>query len=193
MEDIRTKKASLRASYLSKRRNMDKDRKKELDDSVCQKILESNTFKNGEIVLSYMPKTEEIDIRPVLEEALRQGKRVAFPLCDPTRREMSFHFVDSLDMLKPGHFGLLEPDENYEKYDCSSKQNAICIIPGIVFDKKGYRIGYGGGYYDRYLSKFKGMKLGIVYYDSIINMVPRSKFDFSVDVLISERGIYAKR
>lgn len=73
------------------------------------------------------------------------------------------------------------------------RKNVICIIPGIVYDKKGYRIGYGGGYYDRYLSSFKGTKVGVAYTDFIANSVPHGRFDLAVDVLITERGIYAKK
>ena len=193
MEEIRTKKANIRATYLEKRRNLNEEQKNELDSLVCKRILDSSTFKSGDIILSYMPKKEEINIVPVLKEAMKQGKRIAFPLCNPENHTMSFHFVDDLKQLKPGHYGLYEPSKDLEEYDINSTEKTICIIPGIVYDKKGYRIGYGGGYYDRYLQSFKGMKLGITYYDCIVNLVPRSRFDFSVDVLITERGVYAKR
>ena len=73
------------------------------------------------------------------------------------------------------------------------RKTSSAFIPGIVYDKKGYRIGYGGGYYDRYLSSFKGTKVGVAYTDFIANSVPHGRFDLAVDVLITERGIYAKK
>ena len=67
------------------------------------------------------------------------------------------------------------------------------IKKDIEFDKDNYRLGYGGGYYDRYLSSFKGTTIGLAYYDFILKSVPKGRFDFAVDVLLSERGIYAKK
>lgn len=181
--------------YIAKRREMPSEEKEKLDNCICEKICASATYRYADIILAYMPKEDEIDIKPVLEKALKDNKKVGFPICEPNNKKMEFHFVKSLDELKQGYYGILEPDENNEaySYENSVKSNVVCIVPAIVYDKKGYRVGYGGGYYDRYLSSFKGTTLGLAYYDFILKSVPKGRFDFAVDVLLSERGIYAKK
>jgi 5-formyltetrahydrofolate cyclo-ligase len=88
----------------------------------------------------------------------------------------------------------MEPDAALPAFtpETAESQNVVCIVPAVVFDKKGFRIGYGGGYYDRYLAGFRGTKIGFAYRDFIVNSVPHGRFDLTVDVMITERGLYAK-
>jgi 5-formyltetrahydrofolate cyclo-ligase len=88
----------------------------------------------------------------------------------------------------------MEPDASLPAFtpETAESANVVCIVPAVVFDKKGYRIGYGGGYYDRYLAGFRGTKIGFAYRDFIVNSVPHGRFDLTVDVMITERGLYAK-
>lgn len=195
MYEIRKHKSEIREYYINKRRELPDEVKQEKDNKLCSNLLASATYRYAEVLLLYMPKADEVDIRPFAEGALKGGKRVAFPRCNPEDRSMVFHFVSSLSELTESTYGLLEPPAENEAFDPAEceKVNAICVVPGIVYDKRGYRIGYGGGYYDRYLSSFLGTKVGIAYYDFIANDVPHGRFDLAVDVLISERGIYAKK
>ncbi len=181
--------------YIEKRRSMPSEDKKRIDNEICEKMISSVTYRYADVILAYMPKEDEIDITPVLQKALDDKKKLAFPVCEPETRKMTFHFVDSLSDLQESTYGIKEPspDKEMYTYDKYVKSSVVCVVPAIVYDKKGYRIGYGGGYYDRYLSSFKGTTLGIAYYDFILKLVPRGRFDFAVDVLLSERGIYAKK
>ena len=157
-------------------------------------MLGSATFRYADIILMYYPKPDEIDIRPVAEAALAAGKKIAFPRCNPADHTMVFHYVSSLDELLPGSYNLMEPAESLPAFtpELAEKCNVACIVPAVVFDKKGFRIGYGGGYYDRYLAGFRGTKVGFAYRDFIVNSVPHGRFDLTVDVMITERGLYAK-
>lgn len=195
MYEIRKHKSEIREFYINKRKTLDEAVKAEKDAKVCASVLASATYRYSDILLMYMPKEDEINIAPVAEAALKAGKRVAFPCCNPDDRSMEYRFVLSLDELKPSVMGLYEPIDStdiFDKSECEN-HNVVCIIPGIVYDKKGYRIGYGGGYYDRYLSSFYGTKVGVAHTDFITNSVPHGKFDLAVDVLMTERGIYAKK
>lgn len=195
MIEIRKQKTKIRESYIEKRRSLSIEEKKDLDNQVCERVIASSTYKNANVILAYMPKEDELDITSVLEKALLDGKKLALPNCDPETKNMDFYFVNSLSELSEGHYSILEPNTDNEMYDYENykDKNIICIVPAIVYDRKGFRIGYGGGYYDRYLSTFKGLKVGVAYFNHIISEVPKGKFDFAVDVLISERGVYAKR
>jgi 5-formyltetrahydrofolate cyclo-ligase len=142
----------------------------------------------------FYPKDDEIDIRPIAEAALAAGKKIAFPRCNPEDHSMVFYFVNSFDDLEPGSYNIMEPSETLPVFDKAMAEtaNVVCIVPAVVFDKKGFRIGYGGGYYDRYLSGFRGTKVGMAYRDFIVNSVPHGRFDLTVDVMMNERGLYAK-
>ena len=105
-------------------------------------------------------------------------------------REMSHCIVQSLDELKTGAYGILEPPEDAPVYEPEKDTGAaVCFVPGLVYDKAGYRLGYGKGFYDRYLSAFSGCTIGVVYSDYILPVVPRGRFDVSVDILLTEKGV----
>jgi 5-formyltetrahydrofolate cyclo-ligase len=195
MTDLKKGKSDIREEYRKKRRDPDPEVKQKLDEQLCEKIINSQTYKSAEVVLTYIPKTEEVNIIKVAETALKDGKKLACPKCDTKSRTMVFKYIDSFDQLEDSVFGLREPVSGCEVFvqDNVIDNKVICVVPAIVFDKKGFRIGYGGGYYDRYLSTFHGIKVGVSYYDFIVNEAPHGKFDFAVDVLITERGIYAKK
>lgn len=195
MYEIRKHKSEIREYYINKRRNIDEGEKAERDAKVSANFIASATFRFCDVLLLYMPKADEIDITPIALAALEAGKRVAFPCCNPDDRSMIFRYVSSLDELTESVLGISEPSPDCEAFDKTSCENAnvVVVVPGIVYDKKGFRIGYGGGYYDRYLSSFAGTKVGVAYTDFIANAVPHGRFDLAVDVLMTERGIYAKK
>lgn len=195
MYEIRKHKSEIREYYIGKRRALEEDYKKEHDNKICTSIISSVTFRYAKVILMYLPKADEIDITPVAKAALETGKKVAFPRCNPEDKTMKFHFVDTLDDFEPGSYGMPEPCESLPVFEPEESENtdAICIVPAVVYDRQGFRIGYGGGYYDRYLSSFHGTKVGVTYYDFIANTVPHGRFDFAVDVIMTERGVYGKK
>lgn len=195
MYEIRKHKSEIREYYINKRRETEESVKSEKDARVSSNMIASATYRYADVLLLYMPRADEVDITPIAKAALEAGKRVAFPRCNPDDRSMVFYYVDSLDDFELSTYGLMEPPASFEAFDPADceKHNVICIVPGIVYDRKGYRIGYGGGYYDRYLSAFAGTKVGVAYSDFIANSVPHGRFDLAVDVLMTERGIYAKK
>ena len=194
MYEIRKHKTEIREYYLAKRRGLEDAERAEKNEKICKNMLGSATFRYADIILMYYPKPDEIDIRPVAEAARAAGKKIAFPRCNPADHTMVFHYVSSLDELLPGSYNLMEPAESLPAFtpELAEKCNVACIVPAVVFDKKGFRIGYGGGYYDRYLAGFRGTKVGFAYRDFIVNSVPHGRFDLTVDVMITERGLYAK-
>lgn len=184
----------MRNSYMEKRAAIPAEERAKKNEAVCKSVLSSATYRFADTLLLYYPREDEVDVLPIARAALEAGKRVAFPRCHPEDKSMEFHFVSSLDGFHKGEYDIMEPNESNGIYDKSNspRDNCICIVPAVVYDKKGYRIGYGGGYYDRYLSGFRGTVVGIAYRDFIIPNVPHGRFDLAVDVLISEGGIYAK-
>ena len=102
---------------------------------------------------------------------------------------MVYHYVTDLDQLIPGKYGIMEPKEELPIYAPQLIMHAVCVLPAMVYDKEGYRLGYGKGYYDRFLSSFKGTKAGLIYSDFVIDKIPRGRFDLRSDIIITEKGV----
>ena len=187
MSEIRTQKIDLRTKYRCLRRELDKNLRAKMDAKICETIISLASFRYCDTILTYSPLDDEINVNPVAEEALRRGKTVAFPVTEK-RGIMKFHTVKSLDELTLSAGGIKEPPASNPVCD-GKTANALCIVPAFLFDPEGYRLGYGGGYYDRYLADFSGNKIGVVYSDFILPRLPRGRFDISVDLLVSEKGV----
>lgn len=190
MNSIRKIKDEIRAEYSARRASMDPAEKKRRDDAICRAATALASFRYAEYVLLYAATENEIQIQAIAEEALARGKKIAFPRCDKESHTMQYHLVSSLDELAQDSYGILEPPQENPIYDPENDLgSAVCFVPGLVYDKAGYRLGYGKGFYDRYLSHFSGCTLGVVYSDYILPTVPRGRFDVSVDILLTEKGV----
>ena len=187
MYEIKKEKDALREEYGKRRREIAPEKKKAMDEKINLAATALVSFSHAETVLLYAPLADEIDIRIIAETAWARGKEVAFPLCDPETRNMTYHVVRSLDELKEGTYGIMEPSAEAPLFD--EGRPAVCFVPALLFDRAGYRVGYGKGYYDRFLHRFGGSKIGLVYADFILDRVPRGKFDLAVDLLICENGV----
>ena len=190
MNMIKKEKDDIRHDYIARRKTMDKDERKKRDESICKTAQGLVSFKYAEYVLLYAATEDEIDVYDIARAAWKNGKTVAFPRCDKKTHTMKYHIVTSLDELSPDSYGIMEPGENMPVYEPDSQTgSSVCFVPGLVYDKAGYRLGYGKGFYDRYLSEFAGCMIGVVYSDYIVPAVPRGRFDISVDILLTEKGV----
>lgn len=185
--EIRKEKNEIRKIYLQKRAAITEEQRRRWDEKMCAIVVALASFRFADTVLMYAPTNGEPDVMPIAREALRRGKQVAFPRCKIFEHTMSYHLVRSLDELKPGAYHISEPPAHAPKYEGGDR--AICLIPGLVFDNAGYRLGYGKGYYDRFLPGFSGVTVGIVYSDFICERVPRGRYDLSVEILVTEKGV----
>ena len=159
------------------------------DAAICRAALELVSFRHANVVLLYAPIGAEIDVMPIAEAALARGKQVAFPRCNVAERTMQFHIVSDPAALSPGAYGIREPDPQAPVFAAAPGENAVCFVPGLVYDKSGYRLGYGGGYYDRFLAAFPGGKVGVIYSDFILPVLPRGYFDARMDILLTEKNV----
>lgn len=189
MYEIRKIKNDIREKYKAIRASIPPDKKVLMDERICNTFLSLATYRYSSILLMYSPKGSEVNVMPIAKKALEDGKKVAFPRCIAGTHDMHYHFITSLDQLERGSYGLLEPSEDLPKYNREDNTPTACIIPAIVYDKAGYRIGYGKGFYDRYLGSFTGSKVGMVYSDCITDKLPRGRFDLCVDFMVTEKGI----
>lgn len=175
-----------RRRYREQRRSIDSDTRILLDRSLCENTIALPSFREADTVLAFYPVSGEPNILPILERAAQMGKKLAFPVCDPRNATMTFRLA-SIAELSPSTYGIPEPPQNAPVVTDFS--NCFCIVPGIVFDQNGFRIGYGKGYYDRFLEHFRGVTAGLVYHELLVDSLPHEPTDINVSIIITERGV----
>ena len=172
----------LRDFFTEQRRELcaDNDRKNALDAEIQTRLLISPEYRSASAVLLYMARPFEIACSMILYAALANHKTVALPVCLEGHR-MEFRRIRSLRDVAPGKYGILEPT-----FDCEiviPDESALCVCPALACDMRGYRLGFGGGYYDRFLSSFTGVKAALCYSDSLIPRIEADEFDVKMDVI----------
>lgn len=185
MKNITAQKNQLREIYRQVRSNIN-----EQDRALCNKKIAENLFsldlyKKSDIIYSYVSAKGEVDTLKIISTAIKDGKKVAVPKCVKNTCLIEFYFIKSLKDLEKGAFNILEPNPNRCEKAMDFSQG-ICIVPALAFDKTGFRLGYGKGYYDRFLSGFSGTSIGICYNKCILDVCPHDYYDQQVNILITE-------
>lgn len=185
---IKDLKKDLRIYYKNIRAKLKEEYKLNLDYIIYSKLFSLKEYKNSKIIMTYVSKETEIDTFNIIKKVLKDKKSVAVPKCIPEQKLMEFYIINSLDDLKTGNFGILEPIKSKCKI-LNNYHDSICIVPGFSFDYEGYRLGYGKGYYDRFLNNFAGITVGICYSDCVTKKLPHSYFDKPVNLVITDEYI----
>ena len=186
--DLREYKAELRAKRRRRREALSDEHKKELDRRIAERVTSLYQYKNAKTVMIYVSTAIEVDTFEIIERALADGKKIALPRCIKGTRNMEFHYISSLDDLERGSFNVLEPKEELEIV--TDYSDTLMVVPALSLDSFGYRLGYGGGYYDRFLSDFKGKSVG-VYRTGFLHGedLPRESTDKKCSHLASREGV----
>lgn len=173
-----------------------KERLSRLDQKVYQaksSIIHTVLFQQPDwlkaetigVTLSQFP---EVDTFAIIQKGWEEGKRMVVPKCYPEQKKMIFYEITSFEQVEKGYFNLFEPLP--EKTKAVQKEDIdLLIVPGLGYSKDGYRIGFGGGYYDRFLKDFKGITLSLAFREQLVDEVPAETHDIPVQKLISEEGV----
>ena len=189
MDIVALEKQRLREERLAARETLSEQERCVLDDCITQKLLASPEYSEAATVLTYVSVSSEVSTRMFIECALRDEKTVAAPRCLPGHR-LEFVAITSLEQLVAAPFNLLEPAKDLPALTESQMNNAICIVPALLVDTKGYRLGYGAGFYDRFLSTYSGKKICLAYQQNLSKTeLPHTAFDVAVDMVITESDI----
>lgn len=186
-------KDEIRRNLIARRNEMSREEILEKSNIIEDKILILPEYFEADTILLYASYNSEVMTTKIFERALKDGKKVAFPksqLVDgiPT---IEFYYVDSLSMLAEGYKGIMEPDIFNNELTQMTCDNYLCIVPGVAFDKTGYRIGYGKGFYDRFISYGENKKyIGICFESQVIEKVPSDVNDKTVDMIVTEEKTY---
>lgn len=179
-------KNDLRAEFRQKRART--ENKSEKDRLICTGFLNSRLYKNAEEILCYFSTGSEIDTMQIINAVFKDGKRLYLPKCTDLNGNMDFYLVKSLDTLITGSYGITEPDPSLSSRAVCF-HNAVCIVPALSFDRFGFRLGYGKGYYDRFLEKFTNISVGLCYNELMSDKLPAESYDQPVDYIFTQSEI----
>lgn len=189
MTNTDSKKAALRTELRARRAAIPNDIRRGRDQTLWGRIF----FRFPELLtartlLFYFPLPQEINLIPVFNYARKHGIVCAFPRCREEKGQMDFYLVDSLDELEVGKYGIREPKADARPFTDFS--DALMFVPALAYDREGYRIGYGGGYYDRFLAAHDLTSVGVTYEEFLVDSLPRDEYDRAMDIVLTEKGLY---
>lgn len=186
VKNLKQKKIELRSKYKKLRMNMTTEQKSALDSALTENFISNSEYKSADTLFAFVSKDIEVETKNIINNAFSQGKKVAVPKCKTKDRLMDFYYINSFDDLVKGAYDIMEPDTSKCKLveDFSS---GICMVPGLVYDREGYRLGFGKGYYDRFLNKFKGVTMGVCYSRCMEDELPRGYYDKPIHLIITEK------
>ena len=173
-------KAQLRTEIRAKKRAMTKEDICCRSQRLCEKFLQSDAYRNAKTIYGYLPYNREVQTWAALRQAMLDGKQVAVPkVCG---EEMKFIYITDFSQIDVGYCGIPEPTANEP---IAEDKTALVLMPGLAFDREGHRIGYGGGFYDRFLSQETNHPTLALCYDfQIRENLPAEEFDIPVDTVI---------
>jgi len=190
---IMTDKESLRRKLIDKRRMQPDSLAAEKSARIADSVRSLEQWQTASEVLMYWPVRGEVDVRPLIHELWDRGARVLLPRCRPDEfGKMDVACATCEGELAPGPFSIMEPDA--EK--CAPESECcpdIAIIPGVGFDWRGCRLGFGGGYYDRLLATGglkKALTVGVAYAFQLIDHLPVEQWDQTVDIICTDEEIW---
>lgn len=185
-------KKKIRKLKTEQRDKMTAEERNAADKRILEKVLSLPEYRRAKAVLTYVSMRSEADTKRLISEALKEGKTVAAPRV--SGKEMQFYVIASQEELEEGYFGILEPGAACPLFSFSdvSPEEIFLLMPGTAFDRTGGRIGYGGGFYDRFLSEHLELKrIALAYEVQMMERVPREEYDLCMDKIVTETGITA--
>lgn len=188
-EGIAMDKKMIRKKYLNSREEMSLYEIELFNKKIFSNLISNHHYQKSNSIFTYVSIGNEVDTRRMIDQALKDGKKVAVPKIFG-KGKMKFYYIQSLKELAKAKFDLLEPI--HLDTEATSNGNSIFIVPGVAFDLSKNRIGYGGGYYDRYLSKASYEKtIALAYERQLVDLIPSDLNDIKMNLIITEKKIYS--
>lgn len=168
-----------------RRQSLLPEKERAASEKICSYVCSLPEYKEADVIYCYVDYNHEVFTWPIMERAMKDGKRVAVPRVDG--KDMDFYYITAQADLEPGYFGIREPKTGLLK---AIEEEALFLMPGVAFDRAHHRVGYGGGFYDRYLEKHPKLRtVALAYECQMFEAVPFEEFDIRPSVLITEVGI----
>jgi 5-formyltetrahydrofolate cyclo-ligase len=167
------------------------EKRQEYGQKIAQTVVSGEEFLTADTLLVYMQIGSEVRTDAIIQTAIKLGKKVYVPKV--TGREMDFYLIHGCEECTKGFMGIPEPSGKTELFIPDSGKKRECtlmLLPGLAFDTEGKRLGYGGGFYDRYLAKCPNcVTMGIAYDFQCEETLPTEETDKNVDIVITEKRI----
>ncbi|QKS70913.1 5-formyltetrahydrofolate cyclo-ligase [Paenalkalicoccus suaedae] len=181
---------NLKKEYRKKGKELLKHKSSEEVSQLHSRLFLSSAWKQATCIAMTISMPHEIDTYRLIEQAWEENKRVCVPKSFPDNKELRFYELTDFAQLEETFFQLKEPNTRVSN-EVKREEIDVILVPGLMFDLNGYRVGYGGGYYDRYLASSSALTLSICLDEQLIDHVPRNTYDVKVDqVLTPQREIY---
>lgn len=180
-----SEKTQIRREMLERRRAMDAQAVARLSAAIMARFCDLEAVRNADQVLTYIAsKDNEVDTKPMIERFLAEGRELGVPVAE-SGGILSWRRIESMEDVQRGRFGILEPDSGPVAMDVG-KGKSVCAVPGVAFDITGRRIGYGGGYFDRFLSEYAGIAVGLAYDFQVVPSLPHEAHDCMMDAVLTQ-------
>jgi 5-formyltetrahydrofolate cyclo-ligase len=167
--------------------SMDENNRRMKSEKIAALLFKTEQWQKSRCIGITVSRNFELDTSLIIKKAWDEGKTVSVPKCYSADKKMEFREMKSNDDLENVYMDLYEPILEKTKL-ISKDQIDLLIVPGLIFDKKGYRIGYGGGYYDRFLQGYQGSTVSIAFEFQTAEELPHEDFDIPVDKIMTENG-----
>ncbi|MSS71076.1 MAG: 5-formyltetrahydrofolate cyclo-ligase [Candidatus Latescibacteria bacterium] len=191
--DIRSEKARIRQEMIALRQGLSGEEIVQKGCSILRHLLALPEYRDAGLIHSFVSMPGEVDTRALIEQALASGKRIAVPVVERGRRNLRHAEIGALGDLRPeGAWGLLQPPPERIQ-GVATREIGLVIVPGLAFDLRGNRVGFGAGYYDRFLGGMAAPKVAVAYAFQVLPGVPVTEQDVAVDVIVTEEGAHRCR
>ncbi|WP_019242565.1 MULTISPECIES: 5-formyltetrahydrofolate cyclo-ligase [Bacillus] len=181
-------KKQLRDEVRNRLKQIPKQQFKQQCQAISHRLFKTEEWVNAQTVAITISNELEIDTTSIIEQAWLEGKKVAVPKCKSSDKTMTFRYIESFEQLETVYYQLQEPIVEQTEEALQSPFD-VMIVPGVVYDKSGYRIGFGGGYYDRYLENYKGLTISLLLEEQLYQNIPHNQLDVPVCLLILPNGV----
>lgn len=185
-------KKSLRQQLKEKLSQLSKPLYEDYSYKIAKQLYNDEDWKNANVIGITISKYPEVDTYQIIRKAWELGKKIVVPKCDPADKTMAFRMLSEFSQLECVFYGLYEPIEELTR-KMEPGEIDLLIVPGLAYTEEGFRIGFGGGYYDRYLKDFSGQTVSLAFHTQMIPSFTVEKHDMPISKIITnERVIRAK-
>lgn len=197
-------KEKVRKKAVETRDSIDEESRQQKSEEIAKKILEADWFKEADIVLSYHAFRSEVEVDTLNRAVLTQGKKLYLPKTYVKEKQIRFFEITDLSKLKRGYQKIWEPTGEESEFSFETvkeeQKKVLMIMPGTAYDARGYRMGYGGGYYDRYLNAHEAewkmidfMTVFAAFSEQKMILIPGERCDVKPDVIVTEKEIMQRK
>lgn len=181
-------KDELRQNMIQRLRNLDPQTKSSIEEQLTNRLVSSMQWKQADTIALTISQPLEWSTQAIIKAGWQANKIIVVPKCEPKNKQLHFYKFTSYEDLETVYYGLKEPKADENKYISKEKIDLI-IVPGLVFDQDGFRVGFGGGYYDRFLENYTGNTLSIIAEFQLVPAVPKESFDIPVNHIFTNERI----